>query len=176
MINQIYDAYDIHLNSNNELMIAKYKVYDENVEGNYGKIESFRRYNYVGVEVPQDITLRISELKQEEYLPMNRFRPVSFDVEAKNPLIYAKLMILGLNHQILEKFYSLGYGYDDMDLTTYITYINMNTGKVSSMEIGRYKVYDDMKIRFLEDQGYVPEERSFYHLAQSQELDSEMKR
>lgn len=176
MINRVYNAYDIHLNSDNELMIAKFKVYDETVENNQGKIKSFRHYDYVGVEVPQDIKLRLSELKQQEYLPMNKFRPVSFDFETKNPLIYAKLMLLGLNHQILEKFYSLGHGYDNMDLTTYITYVNMNTGKIASMEVERFKVYDDMQIRFLEDQGYISEEKSFYHSVQSQELDSGMKR
>ena len=42
----------------------------------------------------------------------------------------------------------------------------MTTGKISVMETGRQRVYDNMAIRLLEDEGYVPEERSFYYLVQ----------
>ena len=50
MINNTYYAYDIHLNSNNELMIAKYKVYDETIENRSGKKQSYRHYDYLGVD------------------------------------------------------------------------------------------------------------------------------
>ena len=176
MVNQIYNAYDIHLNSNNELMVAKYKVYDETIEGRNGKRTSYRHYNYLGVDIPENIEDEIYELQQEGYLPMTRFKNNSFDIETKNPLVSAKLMLLGFHHQILEKFYSLGHGYKDIDLMTYVTYINMTTGKISVMETGRQRVYDNMAIRLLEDEGYVPEERSFYYLVQNQDLDSEKKR
>ncbi len=176
MINNTYYAYDIHLNSNNELMIAKYKVYDETIENRSGKKQSYRHYDYLGVDIPSNIEEALYELREENYLPMTRFRQNNFNVEVKNPLVYTKLMLLGFHHQILEKFYSLGHGYDNFDITTYITYINMNTGKVSFMEVGKYWAYDRRKIKLLEDEGYLPEEKSYYYLEKRQEEDLKRKR
>ena len=159
MVNQIYYAYDIHLNNFNQLVIAKYRI-SESSELVKGKPESNYKYEYLGFELHEDIEKRLVELYREGYLPINKFRNVSFDVDIRSPLVFAKLLLLGLNHQLLEKFYRIGSGYD-YDVTAYITYINMITGEISSMKVGNYGAFSDEKIKELEDWGYIPHEKSF---------------
>lgn len=160
MITQIYLAYDVHLNSNSELMIAKYKVSDESLETSRGKAQTYRNYDYIGVEIPLNIEDKLDLLRQEGYMPINKFQPASFDVATENPLVSIKLLLLGYQHQILEKFYKVGSGYD-YSIYAYITYINMNSGKVSIMKIGNYSID---ALNELEKDGYVPFEKSFYSI------------
>ena len=162
MLVQDFNAYDIHLNSNNDLIIAKYLVSDEAVTDVNGKSQTYRSYHYAGFEIPENIDVRLAELVQEGYLPMNRFQPARFDVEVKNPLVYAKALLLGYHHQMLEKFYQVGSGYD-YDVTTYITYVHMTTGKVSVLKLDNIKFCSGDKIKELEDSGFIPFERSFYY-------------
>lgn len=163
MENNEYYAYDVSLNDNNELFIVKYKVVDETFLNTRRKIESVRKYNYAGFEIPDNIQARIEELTLEGYLPINRFKTAVFDLVSTNPLVNAKMLFLGFEHRLLEKVYSLGSGYDDMNLTTYITYINLKTGKISFMKVNSYGYYNEDKIKELEENGYVPVERSFYN-------------
>lgn len=155
-------AYDIMVNDNKELILTKYMVVDENIKTQNGKIRSYRSYQYLGYEVVDDISLRIDELTLEGYLPVNRFKPMSFDIETFNPLIYTKLMLLSNKCRLLEKMYYIGRGYD-ANIRTYISYINMYTGKISCMKVGEIGMATPIKIKELELEHYKPFNESYYY-------------
>lgn len=154
-------AYDIKLSDNNELIIVKYKVVDESFENSKGKIVSKRNYVYYGFEYPENIELRIKELLLQGYHPITDFGVKNTNIVSFNPLTNLELF-LG-KYCILEQFYSLGSGYNNMNLKTFITCINIKNGKISSKAIRSYSSYDENTIKELEEQGYVLDEKSFYN-------------
>ncbi len=163
MINNIYYAYDVVVNDNYELSIVKYKIVDENRKNKNGKIETIRKYEEYDVEIPENIEVRIKELINSGLMPITQFKRDSFDLELSNPLINAKLLILSLNHRLIEKFYKLNNEFGNMSITNGITYFNMLNGKISTMKIATYNPANEITIRMLEDKGYIPMENSFYN-------------
>lgn len=173
MKTQEYYAYDVYL-ENNELVLAKYQVSDENIKDKRGKMRTYRSYHLLGVELPINIEQTMSELYSKGFYPVQKFRDIPFDVASNNPLINAKFFLLGLNHRLLEKTYSIGNGYDNLNVTSYVVYINMKTGKIFSATVDVLDL-NERVIRQLEDKGYVPMENSFYQTLVNQ-YGSEMKR
>ena len=174
MKNQEYFAYDVHLDSNKNLVIAKYRFYDESGVNSYGKNCTYREYEFLDVEIPTDIEARIQELSIEGYLPINRFQDCSFDAFSKSPLINAKMMLLKFHCKELEKVYVVT-DEPDHDILTFVTYINMINGQISVMKVNNYIFYTEYNIRELEYYGYVPMENSFY-VSYKNQKDSNMKR
>ena len=170
---QEYYAYDVYL-ENNELVLAKYQVSDENIEDERGKLRTYRSYHLLDVEIPDNIENTIAELTFKGYFPIQKFTVLSFNVRSNKPLVNAKFFLLGMNHRLLEKTYSVGSGYDNLNITTSVTYINMKTGKISSAIVDVLDLNEEV-IKQLEEKGYVPMENSFYQNLINQQ-GSEMKR
>ena len=176
MVNQIENlAYDIILNYANFLTIVKYRVIDSEATDKNGKKEYFRKFLYIESEVCDDIEKRISELRKQGYLYINRFRYFSFDIMATNPLVNTKLMLLEKDHKLLEKVFQEEIVNHVTYLTTYITCINMKTGKISFVKVGKFDVYSLEKVDELKKLGYKYILDSFYY-AHTNLLDESRKR
>ncbi len=158
--NPVNYAYDVYLSSNQELLIAKYQVVDKNTVDQNGKRQVMRSYTFMEIERPDDIEARIKELLHGGYFPINRFKGVSFDADYKNVVVYVKLMLLAKDHRLLEKYYQVRSG-DENNLDVYISYINMNTGKISSLKVCSYPNNEEV-IHTLKSNGYICGDQSFY--------------
>ena len=137
-------------------------------------MRTYRSYHLLELEVPSDIKQAIYHLYSQGFYPVQKFRYISFDVESRNPIVNAKFFLLGLNHRLLEKTYSVGNGYDNLNITSYAVYINMKSGEIFSTIVDILDLNEGV-IRMLEDHGYVPIENSFYQILINQQ-ESEMKR
>ena len=137
-------------------------------ENQKGKLLTIRTYELKRIFYSSDLPKDIEILKSKGYMDANKFFHEDFLNQVVNNkiLLTYKLMLLGYHNKILEKTYDLkiidGINY----ITTYITYVNMNTGVEYVMPLGILGKYDEKQVRILEDKGYkfINETELMYHL------------
>lgn len=159
--NNIYRAYDVVLNDANALTVMKYRVEDA-LKIENGRYIPYRLFHFIDVEYPNNLAFTLQELQNSGFIDVNQFQIPNMLAVSTNPLVQTKLMLLGRNHKLLEKYYQEKIVNDVCHLEGYITYVNMKTGEVSTMKVGNYGVYADEKIRVLEETGYKHVSASYY--------------
>ena len=156
-------AYDIIINGANQVVILKYKVLDTEYRDHHKQRNYYRKYLYLGMEIPDDIEASICHLQSLGYLHINHFKPADFNVLTNHPLVQIKLMLLARNHKILEKVYGEEIVDDINHIVSYITYVDMRTGEISFMKVADLGVYSDEIISDAEYFGYKSYHKSFYY-------------
>ncbi len=150
-----YQVYDVILNGANEISIKKYHVVDEAQVNSQGRREVMRNFSYDGFEMPEDLSSRINELREEGFIDMNQFYCATFDVSSPNPFVNAKIMLLGAHHKLLEKIYTETIDHNNIcKIETYITYVHMKTGDIFTMKVANLGVHSDELIKTLKENGY----------------------
>ncbi len=149
------------MNAVGQLNILKYRVIDSETLDDRGRKSYARSYLYMGHEIPDNLEERINSLKLEGFISVNRFQACDFDVWSLNPLIMAKIRLLGRNHKLLEKLYEEVFINDTCYIEASITYINVNTGKISRMKTGNLGKYSKNLVNYLGEIGYMPASQSF---------------
>lgn len=154
-------AYDIILTDTNELELCLYKVVDIESFSQNGKRDYYRKYYYMGCEIPENMESRILDLQENGFFNMNQFKNWGIDVYTSNPLMSLKILLLSKNHKLLEKVYGDSIVDNMSCLVSYITYVNMNSGEVSFMEVANHGAYSKDKLKDLEYYGYKYINESF---------------
>ena len=158
----IYNVYDIELNAANALTVLKYVVEDI-LKIENGRYIPYRTFKFVDAVYPNDIESTIQTLQQSGYIDVNHFCIPNMLATSINPLVQTKLMLLGKNHKLLEKYYQEKVVNNVCFLEGYITYINMKSGEVSTMKVGNYGIYAEEKLKLLENSGYKHVSESYYY-------------
>ena len=164
-------AYDIILTDFKELGLYLYKVIDKEIFSEHGRRDYYREYIYMGYEFPEDVQVRIQDLRENGFFHMNQFKNLGIDVYAPNPINALKLNLLSKNHKLLEKVYGDKIIHNMSCLVSYITCVNMKTGEISFMEVANHGIYSEDKIQDLEYLGYkyITESFGYQHTKDREE-------
>lgn len=148
-------AYDVVLSETNDFIILKYVISDEERIDKQGSHRYYRTFRNLMPEMPNDISSRIQELRNEGFIEFNRFQQdMDFDVFSPNPFVDFKINFLKREHKILEKFYQEEVVDNLCLIGTFISYINMISGQVSTLKLRNYGLYSRELEEELEKDGY----------------------
>lgn len=144
-------AYDIVLDENNKLEINLYGV---DVVGD--RRESAYQFNCVE-SVPvneENIRSWILSLRQRGFFSASKIVPNVFPVNEGNLLYSYRSIFLPLEHKLLEKVYDEVNVDGTLHMFIYITYVNVNTGKLFTLKINDLSEYSEDLKEELEINGF----------------------
>ncbi len=153
-IDEIKKVYDIRLeNQKLAVDIFKHRLQTKNVSG---KNKTFNTYEHVATVYPENIEEYITMLLDSHYFSRLDFQLGMLGEVTTNPLNKLKLMLLSRENKILEAIYN---PYDIVNnlnvITTSITYINMYTGIINTMNLDNLGPVTPEKISALEASDFV---------------------
>lgn len=164
----VYQVYDIELNNANVISVLKYRVEDVStyVEG---KSKTERHFLFKGADYPENLEEAVEILQNNGYIDMQSFASDNIDEMFLNTVVRLKLMLMGRNYKLLEKYYQEEIVDNMCILDKYITYVHMQTGKIATMKVASLGLYTPKKKVELDKAGYKPVQASFYyqHLQQN---------
>lgn len=133
-------AYDIALDENNKLEINLYGV---DVVRN-GKDCAYQ-FDYVETIPVNEESIKpwILDLRQKGFFSVSKIRTNDFMVDEGNLLYAYRSIFLPLGHKLLEKVYDEVNAYGICHIFIYITYVNVDTGKLFTLKVNDLGIYSE---------------------------------
>lgn len=163
-------AYDIALDENNKLEINLYGVDVVRNERDYAY-----KFDYVeSIPVDEDnIKSWIFSLREKGFFSASKVVSNDFMVDEGNLLYAYRSIFLPLEHKLLEKVFDFVYVDGTIHIFIYITYVNVNSGKLSTLRVNDLVLSSDV-ISKLTNSGfkYIGESYLFRHLDKMEQVGS----
>lgn len=147
----MYQTYDIILNEYNQLEVKLYQV-DLIREGK----KAFYRFTLINsISVMNDnLEEIVKTLKLKNAISIIRFDDSDFSCEFSNSRYALYSLFLPMQHQLLEKVFDEVIIDNCCYINVYVTYVNVNTGKISSLKVKDFGLFAEEKEEQLKRLGF----------------------